>query len=73
MYRLRDILLLCILFLAVVGCKEEPKSYVTIDVDPETTPTVISRDVKGLIRDSGITKYRITAKLWTIYQEAEKP
>ena len=73
MYRLRDILLLCILFLAVVGCKEEPKSYVKIDVDPETTPTVISRDVKTLISDSGITQYRITAKLWTIYQEAEKP
>lgn len=73
MYKARNILFLIILALAVWGCKDEVKSFVPNPSDPEKTPTVISRNVKTLISDSGITQYRITAKLWNIYEEARRP
>lgn len=59
--------------IAVIACRDEVKSVVDHDTDPETVPTVLSRNVKTLISDSGITQYRITTKLWYIYSLATKP
>lgn len=55
------------------SCKEEVKDIVKRSTNPENTPTVITRNVKTLISDSGITQYRITSNLWYIFQEAKKP
>ena len=41
--------------------------------DPETTPTVASSKVTTLVSDSGVTKYRITAEKWDIYDESKVP
>lgn len=73
MYKARNILFLFVLILTVWGCKEDVKDYVHNPSSPEATPTVISRDVTTLISDSGITQYRITAKLWNIFEEAKRP
>ncbi len=73
MYRARNILFLMLLFASLYGCKQELKEVVTKNTDPEAVPTVISRDVKTLISDSGITQYRITSKIWYIFQEAKQP
>lgn len=73
MRRAVNILFALSLFLVIYGCKEDEKTYVESPSDPETTPTVVSTNVKTLISDSGVTKYRITAKYWAIYQEAKKP
>ena len=59
--------------LVAVGCKEEVKDVVKKEIDPETTPTVLTRDVKTLISDSGITKYRITSPIWYIFERAARP
>ena len=73
MERARNILLMLIVAVAVIACREEVKSVVHRETDPELVPTVTSRNVKTLISDSGVTQYRITTKLWYIYSQAAKP
>ena len=75
MYRLRDILLtLTILSVLRAGCgKEKVDSVVETDTNPDSMPTMVTRDVTTLISDSGMTKYRITSKLWIVYDEAKTP
>lgn len=72
MERARNILFLLIAAIAVIGCRDEVKSVVHKDIGADV-PTVISRNVKTLISDSGVTQYRITTKIWYIFSEAEKP
>lgn len=55
------------------SCAEEKKDVVSIETDPETTPTVVTQDVLTLVSDSGVTQYRITTPLWAMYQEAQEP
>ena len=73
MDKARNILLVLVAILVAVGCKEEVKDVVKKEIDPETTPTVLTRDVKTLISDSGITKYRITSPIWYIFERAARP
>lgn len=60
--------------LAIVGCtKEDMKIGVNAKMDTDDIPTMLTRDVKTLISDSGMTKYRITAKVWYVYDEVKVP
>lgn len=56
-----------------VSCKEEKKEIMSGSTDPETTPTMSTRDVVTLISDSGITRYHINTPIWNVYDEAEEP
>lgn len=56
-----------------VSCKEEKKEVMSGSTDPETTPTMSTRDVVTLISDSGITRYHINTPIWNVYDEAEEP
>lgn len=58
---------------AVIACRDEVKNVVNRETNPDSVPTVVSRNVKTLISDSGVTQYRITTKLWYIYSQATKP
>lgn len=73
MYRARNILFFFFLAAILWSCSNEVKDIVNKDTNPEKVPTVISRNVSTLISDSGVTRYRITAKLWNIFQEAQSP
>lgn len=55
------------------SCQEEAKPGVTANVDPEHTPTMLTRDVETLISDSGVTRFRITTPIWLMYDEAKNP
>lgn len=57
----------------VTSCREEAKPGVTANVDPEHTPTMLTRNVETLISDSGITRFKITTPLWLMYDEAKEP
>ena len=69
----RNLLFGFVACMVLVACRDEVKSMVEHPTDPETTPTMTTDDVRTLVSDSGITKYRVTAKLWLMYEEAEKP
>lgn len=70
----RDILLtLALLSLVLSSCQEKKRETVKVASNPDSVPTMVTRDVMTLISDSGMTRYRITAKLWIVYDEARDP
>ena len=65
------VLLLLICF-AVLGChKKEVRHRASAIVDRKAMPALAGEDVTTLISDSGITRYRIEAETWKIYDKAE--
>ena len=71
----RNIVLLAIFITMALlsSCKDEIKSVVKQSTDPNKVPTVVSHDVQTIISDSGRTRYRITTKLWQMFNEAHTP
>lgn len=73
MYKSRNILFLLVILLTVIGCKDEVKNVTDRSTDPETTPTVLTKEITTLVSDSGVMKYRITSERWDIYDESQMP
>ncbi len=61
------------MLLLAAGCKDDDHLGSTRNIDTETTPTMMTRDVETLISDSGVTRYRIVSPLWLVYDEATVP
>ena len=59
------LIICCCLF--TVTCSNGKKGIATVDVDAKILPWVHSEDVSSLISDSGVTRYRVEAKIWDIY------
>lgn len=60
--------------LAFTACNTKTETEtIDVEVNTDSLPTMVTRDVKTLISDSGMTRYRITAKLWLVYDKAETP
>lgn len=55
------------------SCKDEKKNFVDDIENATETPTMLTRDVETFISDSGVTRYRITAAIWYVYDEAKVP
>ncbi len=65
-----------VILAAVIGitaCTEEKTDVIHREVDGNTVPTMTTYNVVTLISDSGVTRYRITAPLWLVFDEAEEP
>lgn len=56
----------------VTGCKEGDPVGMG-DVDPEKTPTMLTRNVETLISDSGVIRFRIVTPIWYVYDEVSDP
>ncbi len=61
------------LVLLFASCGKEKTDIVEVAFDPETTYTMKATDVIELISDSGVIRYKMTAKEWYIYDKAEEP
>ena len=61
------------LLLFFVSCGKEHQEVVNVTFDPEKTYTMKATDVSSLISDSGITRYRMNAKIWLVYDKAAEP
>ena len=55
------------------SCGDTKKEFVNITIDHETTPTMETHDVETVISDSGVIRYKITAPLWLVFDEAVEP
>lgn len=55
------------------SCKDEKKNFVDDIENATETPTMLTRNVETFISDSGVTRYRITADIWYVYDEAKEP
>ena len=73
MKRLPHIVLIVVILLACMGCKDDATRVVKHSTNPEVVPTMMTTDVQTVISDSGHTRYRITAKLWKMFEEARQP
>lgn len=43
------------------------------DLDRDSIPTMVTRDVETYISDSGITRYHISTVLWKVFDEVNEP
>ena len=66
-------IVLALLLVMGVSCKDSATAMVNHATDPEVVPTMSTTDVQTVISDSGHTRYRIEAKLWNMYEEAREP
>lgn len=55
------------------ACGKEKNELIDMGVDYEYVPTMRTTDVETVISDSGLIRYRITAPLWLVFDEAEDP
>ncbi len=66
-------MMVVMLLLFTVSCGGDKKEIVAVAFDPETSYTLKTTDVSTLISDSGITRYRIKAKEWLVFDKAAEP
>lgn len=71
--RLLPIAAAVLLGLMPAACKKERKVDVAAGLDPTHMPTMKTVNVSTLISDSGVTRYKIVAPVWYIYDEADTP
>jgi LPS export ABC transporter protein LptC len=62
-----------VMFLFLLSCKEKDKNLLSIVYDPEVVPTMITDTVTTLISDSGITRYKLIADVWKVFDKAKDP
>lgn len=55
------------------ACGSTDTETVNIKFDPETTPSMITDSVTTLISDSGITRYKLVADNWQVFDKAKDP
>ncbi len=72
--RALPVLALVCLFVAILSsCGDEKKDIMAGTVNPETFPTMMTKDVVTLISDSGITRYMLRTPLWLVFEDAVDP
>lgn len=61
------------LLLFTASCSKEKAEVVVVEFDPENTYTMKATEITTLISDSGITRYRLNAKEWLMFEKAAEP
>jgi hypothetical protein len=51
----------------MISCSKKSSNLQVVPVDAQMLPTSRTEDVLSLISDSGITRYRLKAKVWEVY------
>lgn len=59
--------------LTISSCREDSQPLLPLHIDPEVFPTMSTYDVSTLISDSGVTRYKIVAPTWFMFEEAKEP
>ena len=57
----------------LVSCMEKNKDFVEVVFDPQASYTMKQTNIKQFIFDSGITKCKIEAATWLIFDKASEP
>lgn len=70
--RLPPLLLAALAAASLAACKDDDPVGRTGLVAAQM-PTMLTRNVQTLISDSGITRYRMTAPVWYVYEETDVP
>ena len=70
---LPSIMAIIIAVITFSSCQDEKKNFVADVENASESFNMYTRDVETFMSDSGITRYRITAPIWYIYDEANVP
>lgn len=62
-----------VMFVFFISCKDKNENLVAFAYDAEKIPTIITDTVTTLISDSGITRYKIIADQWLMFERAKEP
>ncbi|MBP8776633.1 MAG: LPS export ABC transporter periplasmic protein LptC [Bacteroidaceae bacterium] len=71
--RILPLLLFIACTIAFAGCEKEKKQIAPAIKQRDSIPVLATTDMVSLISDSGLTKYRITAKDWKIFDRTRVP
>lgn len=72
--RITRVVLLLLICFSVYSCaKKEVRHRASAIADRKAMPALAGDEVTTLISDSGITRYRIKAKRWLVYDKADTP
>ena len=72
--RITRVVLLLLICFSVYSCaKKEVRHRASAIADRKAMPALAGDEVTTLISDSGITRYRIKAKKWLVYDKADTP
>jgi LPS export ABC transporter protein LptC len=72
--RITRVILLLLICFSVYSCaKKEIRHRASAIADRKAMPALAGDEVTTLISDSGITRYRIKAKKWLVYDKADTP
>ena len=72
--RITRVVLLLLICFSVYSCaKKEVRHRASAIADRKAMPALAGDEVTTLISDSGITRYRIKAKKWLVFDKADTP
>lgn len=55
------------------SCGGDDDKVYADNINPKVTPTMTTHNVSTLISDSGVTRYRVSAPVWYIFDESDEP
>ena len=61
------------MFLFFTSCVKKNHEVVNFKFDPETMPSMVTDSTSTLISDSGVTRYKLTADIWQVFDKALEP
>ena len=67
------VLVTIVMLFLYAACTSGEKEFVDVSFDPELTPSMNTDSVITLISDSGITRYKLEADNWQVFDKAKDP
>jgi len=62
-----------VMLLFLVSCKDNSENLVTLEYDPEVTPSMVTDSAYQLLSDSGVTRYKVSYDVWMVFDKAKDP
>lgn len=73
LYTVRAIVSIALIVLLLPSCGDDKKETIRSFKDVKLVPTLRTTNVSTLISDSGITRYRLVAAEWSVYDKVNEP
>jgi LPS export ABC transporter protein LptC len=71
-WRITPAFFVVVMFLFFASCNND-KDFVAFEFDPESVPTMTTTQANVLISDSGVTRIRMIADMWKMFDRAAEP
>ena len=69
--RITTTIMVVVMLLYLVSCKDKNDNIAAFNYDPEVVPTMVTESFTTLISDSGVTQYKLVADKWMVFDKAK--